>query len=58
MRAKKDFLKIKEKIKILQVKDILASFCIFIRHKGVKTPMLFDDYFVKKKRRVLRENII
>ena len=57
MRAK-DFLKIKKITVILQVKNVLASFCIFIRPKGVETPVLFCDLYRKKKKRVLKENII
>ena len=43
---------------MLQDKNKLAGFCVFIRRKGVETPVLFCEFYRKKKKRVLIDSII
>ena len=50
--------KLKKKLPLLQDNTELAGFCVFIRRKGVDTPVAFCDLDCKKKKRILIENII
>ena len=57
MRAK-DFRKNLNCLPMLQEKNKLAGFRVFIGQRGVETPVHFCEFYRKKKNRVLIDNII